>query len=671
MWPSEVSSGSVHFIAAGAVFVFSLLLYVITLAPTVTLVDSGELILAAHTAGVAHPPGFPLYVMLASLFSYLPLGNWAQRAGLFSALCAALAAGLMTLLILEVGRSIRSRSGTAGSASNGTRYFSPIIPAVFGGVLFAVSRTLWSYATIAEVYALNSLLIITVFWLMFQWRNEYTAAVSKGESPGNRRLYFAAAVFGSALGVHHVTVALMLPALVALVAATAGTGFFKSRSLLKAAVAGLAGAAVYVYLPIAASRSPLMNWGDPRTFERFWWHVTGRQYQSFFEFSLARISEFGTLIIREYGVSWLPVTLILVAAGIAYLYRHSRLVLTLVLLAVAADVLYCLSYEIAEDKDAYYLPAFMAMAVTAAVGLRWAVEIGARYGQGVAAATGSVLAAVACAVALAGNFAYNDRSGYFLAGDYVNNIFKSVEDRGMLLTSDWQVYSPSLYLREVEGQRKDIVVININQLRRSWYFDYLGQTYPEMVAASREKIDAYLEDLRAWEMNPALFAKNVSLSQRINSRFYEMIMSFIAVQAGSGPVYVTSDIGVDRGGQDAELTSAIRAKYKLVPKGLVFGVVDKNGPRDLGDVSLFMRGINDGTLVVDDKDVAKVKVVPVYLTMAMNSGLYFAATGDHQRAIRHFRQALAIDPAFAPARQGLAASEKALAENSSSVPTGR
>lgn len=671
--PSAGGQGYAHNAAAVAVFVFSLSLYFVTLAPTVTLVDSGELILAAHSTGVAHPPGFPLYVMLAGLFSNIPYGNLAQRAGLFSALCAALASGVMTLLIFEVGKSIGTRSSTPDAAAEQGRISWPLlaIPAAFGGALLSVTRTLWSYATIAEVYALNSLLIITVFWLIFAWRNQYQEALAKGEMPNNQRLYLAASFFGMALGVHHVTVALMLPALAALVTSTAGFGFFRSRSLLKAAASALAGGLVYVYLPIAASRSPLINWGDPRTLERFWWHISGRQYQTFIDLSFARISEFGTLLLREYGIVWLPFSLVLMTAGLVYFYQRSRPLLIFVFLVIAADVLYCLSYEIAEDKDAYYLPAFITLIVTAAIGLRWCIEVTVPEGNRVAVSVGVIIALAAWAAVLVGNFPYNDRSRYFLASDYVNNIFKSVENRGMLLTSDWQVYSPSLYVREVERQRKDIIVININQLRRSWYFGYLNQSYPELVAASREKIDAYLEDLRAWEKDPARYQTSGPLSQRINSRFYEMIMSFIAVQSLSGPVYVTSDIGVNRSGQDAELTLAINSNYKLVPKGLVFGVVNKNGTNDLGEVSLFMRGITDRTLVLDDNDVAKIKVIPAYLSMAMNSGLYFAAIGDHQRAITHFKQALSIEPEFGPAKQGLAASEKTLANSTRSVPAGR
>ena len=83
-------------------FLVALLLYSWTLAPTVTPTDSGELILAAQGLGVAHPPGVPLWVMLAHLASLVPLGNVAVRINFSSAFFAALACGILTLVVSEL-----------------------------------------------------------------------------------------------------------------------------------------------------------------------------------------------------------------------------------------------------------------------------------------------------------------------------------------------------------------------------------------------------------------------------------------------------------------------------------------------------------------------------------------------------------------------------------------
>lgn len=674
-------------ISALFVFVASFTLYFFTLAPTVTLVDSGELILAARTFGVAHPPGFPLYVLLAHAASVLPFGNAAVRIHLASALFAALASAIMTLLVMDAmegGSNTRTenksrvapvkKSNNRAHESNRSAQSAKanpelnanlaliLAPAIIAGLLFAFSRTLWAYATIAEVYTLNAMLIVIIFWLMLGWRRACLESRSNQTEISHRKLYIAAFIFGLALGVHHVTVGLMLPALAALVFSTEGVRFFRSKPLLYAVLIAFAGSSIYIYLPLAASQSPLMNWGDPRTWERFLWHITGKQYQTFFDFSLSRISEFVNLTSREFGSRWMPLALALAVAGFVNLLRRDKTLFCFLSLIIIADVAYCLCYEIAEDKDAYYLPAFIALVVAAGFGMRWLINgvQKSKLQNAITPIRTAIILIIVPSIAFSGNFAFNNRSRYFIAHDYVDNILKSVEPRGMLLTADWQVYSPSLYVREIDRQRRDAVVIDINQLRRSWYYDYLNQAYPEMTEKSRDKIDAFLEVLRAWERDPDAYNKNVSLQNRINSRFYEMILSFVTNQIKDAPVYVTSDIAANRGGQDVELTDALVEKYKLVPQGLVFRVSEKTGPNDFTDPQILIRGLGDGTLQFDDDDVVKKKVLPVYLNMAMNTGMYLALQGNHKRAITWFKQALAIDPTFEPAKRAMAASQNAL-----------
>src|SRR5215211_2971086 len=91
---------------AAIVFLIALALYSLTLAPTVTLVDSGELIVAAREPGVAHPPGFPLYILLAHIASIVPIGNVAARVNFASAIFAAIAAGVLAIAVMEARLTI-------------------------------------------------------------------------------------------------------------------------------------------------------------------------------------------------------------------------------------------------------------------------------------------------------------------------------------------------------------------------------------------------------------------------------------------------------------------------------------------------------------------------------------------------------------------------------------
>jgi hypothetical protein len=672
---STIFSSQAELLCAGAVFLVALVVYSLTLAPTVTPTDSGELILAAYGLGVAHPPGVPLWVMLAHLASLVPVGNVAVRINFSSGLFAALACAMLTLVVTELlitascfaarrRRNKPARQGSNMECSNAGG-LSVFAPAVGAGLLMAFSRTLWAYATITEVYALNALLVLLVLFLVVRWRRriiETQTNSSATTTTPDKWIYAAALVFGLAMGVHHVTVALTLPAIAVVVYRTEGLKFFTSRRLLYAALISIGALIlVYSYLPWAASRSPAMNWGNPRSLQEIWWHITGRQYRVFFSFSSAAMGaqfiEFCRMALREFGFAWLPLTLFLAAAGLASAYKRDRTVFWFLLLILLADLAYSLSYEIAEDRDAYYLPAFISIAIAAGLGVHWLIQLAAASHSSMwrpyaAAATAIVLASV---TAFAANWPFNNRRHYFIADDYVKNLFSTIAPNGLLLTQDWQVASPMLYAQEIEQRRPDVKVADINLLRRSWYFDYLTHAHPDLMERSREKIDPYFELLKQWEQDPGAFARNQELTQRISMAFLDMIQSIVRNEIKVAPVYITNDVLVANQ-TNGYLTRWIPQSYQLVPQGLVFNLATDQSFHELPDPHFQMRGLADGTVRYEKDDVINAKVLPAYTRMLTNRGRYLAAFNHHERAIVAFKQALALDPNLPEAQQGLAES---------------
>src|SRR5687768_15461446 len=105
--------------------------YVFTLTDTVSGGDSGELISVAYHVGVAHPPGYPLYTLLAKVSTLIPLGGIAWRVSLFSALCDAAAAAVLCRAVISW-----TGSRSAGVLAAGAFAFSPLV---------------WPYAIAAEV----------------------------------------------------------------------------------------------------------------------------------------------------------------------------------------------------------------------------------------------------------------------------------------------------------------------------------------------------------------------------------------------------------------------------------------------------------------------------------------------------------------------------------------
>jgi tetratricopeptide (TPR) repeat protein len=452
----------------------------------------------------------------------------------------------------------------------------------------------------------------------------------------------------------------MLPALAVFVFAAEGKAFFLSKRLLYAALASVAGLSVYIYLPLAASQSPLINWGDPSTLERFWWHISGKQYLVFFNFTFSRISEFFALASNEFGVVWLPLALLASALGFATVFRRDRTLFWFLLLVMAASLAYCLSYEIADDKDSYYIPAFMALTIAAGFGVhRIITAVGSQTKIGLLTPGRiAILLLVIPVVTLLSNYAISDRSRYFVANDYVQNAFKSMEPGGLLLTGDWQLYSPSLYIRDIAGERRDTTLIDVKLLRRTWYFNYLDQAYPQLIAASRNEIDTFLEDLRGFDQDADAYEKNVTLNQRINTRFDNLIYSMITNHMRTANVYVTLELATG-GGQEPALKRVLAEGYELIPEGLVFRIGKRSAPANVKTPELQLRGLNDGTIKFRDDDIAKRTIIPVYANMLTNNGIYLSSKGRHQKAIELFNQALSIVPNFEPAKKALAAAHNA------------
>jgi len=191
------------FVAAGLVFLITLVVYILTLSPSVTLEDSGELITGAAAFGVPHPPGYPLWTMSGYLFSHLvPFGNVAWRVNLESAVFGAAANAVLTLLVCHSGRWLAQR--WVGEAQQPLARRLMFYVGMFTGLVIGFSDVMWSQGTIAEVYTLNGLFVNLVLLLFYFWMLEPRST---------RRLLVAVFVFALGLTNHH-TLIQMIPAMI-------------------------------------------------------------------------------------------------------------------------------------------------------------------------------------------------------------------------------------------------------------------------------------------------------------------------------------------------------------------------------------------------------------------------------------------------------------------------
>ena len=182
--------------------------YLLTLAPSVTFWDSGEFITAARTLGIPHPPGTPLFVLIAHVWGLIvPFGAYAWRINLLSATCSAMAAALWFLIaedtLTRVHGDIDPRSARALALLGGGA----------AALLSAFSFSNWQNSTETEVYSLATLAIALVAWLAVRWR-----AMRGG--PGAAKVLLAGLYVGAlAMSVHPMGL-LVGPAMVALLLVT-------------------------------------------------------------------------------------------------------------------------------------------------------------------------------------------------------------------------------------------------------------------------------------------------------------------------------------------------------------------------------------------------------------------------------------------------------------------
>jgi hypothetical protein len=188
------------------VFIFSSVVYLLTLEPTVSFWDCGEFILSSFKLQVGHPPGAPLFIMMgrvATLFAGSDTSKVAVTINAVSALCSGFAIMFLFWTITHLVRKV---------FLNGKPLEPKHVPAIIGsGVLGALaytfSDTFWFSAVEGELYALSSLIIALVFWGMLKWEDE------ADEPYSGRWIILIAYIMGLGLGIHRLNL-LIIPVLV-------------------------------------------------------------------------------------------------------------------------------------------------------------------------------------------------------------------------------------------------------------------------------------------------------------------------------------------------------------------------------------------------------------------------------------------------------------------------
>ena len=197
----------VNNLAGWATFLLSAVVYILTTEPSASFWDCGEFILSAYKMEVGHPPGAPLFMMIANLFTQFAFGNTANVAVMVNVMSALAAAATIMFLFWTITHIARRMIvGRKGEPSVG-QTVAIIGAGLVGALAYTFTDTFWFSAVEAEVYALSSLMTAVVVWAILKWEEV-------ADQKGNERwLVFIAYMMGLSIGVHILNL-LTIPALV-------------------------------------------------------------------------------------------------------------------------------------------------------------------------------------------------------------------------------------------------------------------------------------------------------------------------------------------------------------------------------------------------------------------------------------------------------------------------
>lgn len=558
---------------------FVFLIYLFTLAPTVVQIDAGELAAVQLTLGIAHPTGYPLYTILGYLFSFIPLPlTKIYQMNLLAAIYCAAAIGFfvqfvkltldnLSLFVTKKSVAIKKQKkknrkekddkSESKISNNEILDTIKLFASAFGGMILAFSRTFWFQSTSVEVYSLHLLLICVIIFILLK------AYLQNEEKTNGIWNYWYLLAVVLALGFsNHMTTLLILPAIAYLFFSKFGFNKFSIKKMfLMIAVFLPLLVIIYSYLPIRASQQPTLNWGNPIDLERILRHVSGKQYQvwlfSSMDAAKKQLGYFFTSLTEEFNIA-----LILVIIGLVFTYSYSKKIFIFLTVLFVSTVLYSINYDII-DIDSYFLLAYISLSFFSVFG---AIKI---YSLLKKSTQNNVVLAIVSLIFIlifaSFNFKKVDQSNTIIFEDYTKSLMNSMDKQSIVLSYQWDFFiSASYYFQNIEGFRKDVLVIDKELLRRSWYFNQLKNNHPDIFSGLNNEVQAFLEALKPFERSENFNA------QLLESLYRQIMTKIVTTNMDQYNIYLAPEM-VDNEMQKGEFV--LPQNHYLVPDLFLFRVV--------------------------------------------------------------------------------------------------
>lgn len=443
--------------------------YVALTRTKITFGDGPELLNAMYNLGGPHPSGYPLFTMLGYIPAHMPWVSPYWNAAVFvSALPAAVCVWAIYRLLREfdLGQMVASICALAYGANYHVVYQSTRI----------------------EVYALHCMLLALSLYCLVRFINvgrRRAAADDPGEGTDELRWAYGTVLFACLALTNHLTSAfLVVPVIIGLLL---GNHRLILRPKTIAILFGIAGACalIYAYLPVQAmlNHGDRISWNDPKTLERFWFHVTGQEYSIF-----RSTDEVWSTLRKFWNVmnsSFFPGIIVVVAIGLyEWILRHWRS-LVCVLIFEASYLAYVATYPI-NDLSTYFTALFIPVILGFAFGLQWLFRMRFEIDSD-ERLIHRVLEFVVFAVLFGWliGLAWNSRVNKYaeaLAVDMSRETYADLEGPAVVFTSVDGHTFPMWYQTMVAhpGEKQAVVVdtVMFHLKNKQWYRDWLRKWHP-------------------------------------------------------------------------------------------------------------------------------------------------------------------------------------------------
>ena len=557
-------------------FIIPFVVYVITLAPTVSFIDSGELATVCIKLGIAHPTGYPLFTILGNLFSKIPIGEEIYRLNLMSAVLSSL--GILIFFNLFVflfkdlrydvfNKTVASETKSTKKHKKKTKSISSSLKignmsvyfiALSSSLILAFSLTFWSIANSIEVYSLHSFFLIT---LIFVFLKACNSVKTRTDSFFQQEKYWLGFAFLLGLSfTNHLTTLFLGVGTIYLYFAANGFNAKSFKRILYMIIPFILGLSVYLYLLLRADNS-IISWGNPHNWENFYRHISGKQFSVWMFSSTENAEKQFSYFMNNFPKEFIYAPILPAILGLIDIFKDKKRLFNYTILLFTFTVLYAINYDI-YDIDSYFLLAYIVSVIWTAFGIIFIVKKFKKLSMNL-----SIASLLLCLLPLYANYEKTDESDNYFVQDFTYNVFESAPLNSIIMSSQWDFWvSASFYYQFVEGLRPDLIVIDKELMRKSWYLDYIETHYPEIFERSRTEFEAYKKELINFERETSRYTnpRNETDRQLVLTiqRAFLILLNSILDNNIDRNFYTTFEI-------EQENNERFGGDYMRIPEGLL------------------------------------------------------------------------------------------------------